>query len=242
MLVRAHAITATVSTWCMVVIESKFVVIGFRDATYRKHQWCSARSASHCLAVAIGVCSTRTIRKPVLWCSFDVLITHATMINVSLHRRYLPAQQSQQESTLNDKRREYRRMIRTHYSEKRLPSQCSNNDLTSHVVTQVSLQESPADMASARLAHSSAVEQLSALQYAAMATAPDNASLLMSVMGSTVCMQPESRFQMRDEGRRELHNQIHVDVIRSVPENMERVFENIIIQEVRYRTCNVPVA
>jgi len=56
---------------------------------------------------------------------------------------------------------------------------------------------------------------------------------MMSVIGSAAFLQCESKFRLRDASRRELHAQIHVDVIRSVPENLERVFENLIVQEVR---------
>jgi len=150
---------------------------------------------------------------------------------------YLPSDTLLHTATLDDKRRQYRRLIRKHYSEKRLPSQVppeqqqqqqqpppSVNDVLDSVLGPDAVLSAPPPV----IPTSTSEEALGSADAARL-----DEVAMMSVIGSAAFLQCESKFRLRDASRRELHAQIHVDVIRSVPENLERVFENLIVQEVR---------
>jgi len=151
---------------------------------------------------------------------------------------YLPSDTLLHTATLDDKRRQYRRLIRKHYSEKRLPSQVppeqqqqqqqqpppSVNDVLDSVLGPDAVLSAPPLV----IPTSTSEEALGSADAARLEEVA-----MMSVIGSAAFLQCESKFRLRDASRRELHAQIHVDVIRSVPENLERVFENLIVQEVR---------
>lgn len=166
------------------------------------------------------------------------------MLEKKKKNSYLNPDESKRQREWKRRREEYKRLISSHYAEKFLPCH-------SPMRLEGQAGDSPlhADGTSGLLGSSGSLSPFSSLSPTSSLTLPTVSLVSSSGTVGPLLQMPvpqhpmgfqhlspsfASKFRLRSatDVNRQMHDQIHVDVLRTIPEGAEAIFESAVVQEV----------